>query len=102
MRIKEVRELITSAVLAERERCAGIGENIPSLDDPGERTDYGVGWKAAGRWLAIEIRSANPPSIKVIRPETAKLHPEKVTSETIVAGQGLVGDEIVDRKRMSI
>ena len=101
MRIKEVRELITGAVLAERERCALLAEkysdNAVRCPRKGRYTGGFTFWQ-----LSREIRSANPPSIKVIRPETAKLHPEQVTPETIVAGQGLVGDEIVDRKRMSL
>lgn len=42
------------------------------------------------------------PTVTVIRPETAALHPEKLSPHTIIAGQGLhpVTDEIIDRERL--
>ena len=85
MRIKQVRELITDAVLAERERCARIAENLRVLTRENFR---GVEFRDACDIIADTIRSANPPSIRVIRPETAvKL--SELPPGTIVAGQGL-------------
>lgn len=67
----KVRELIINAVLAERERCARIADDEPDI--------------------AAKIRSARPPQVKVIRPETAAKHPERVDSETIIAGASYAG-----------
>lgn len=88
--MKEVRAMLTDAIMAERERCAKICEDA----------DANL-FSGLGHRFAAEIRSANPPHIQVVRPETAVADPSKVTQHTIVAGQGLVGDEIVDRFRMS-
>ena len=73
MRIKQVRELLTESILTERLRCAGIAD------------------RHGARVVADEIRSARPPRIKVIRPETAVAHPERVDRETIVAGASYAG-----------
>lgn len=83
MRIKQVRELITDAVLAERERCAKIADaNDTECGDLGDKV---------ASLIAAEIRSARPPIIKVIRPETAAAHPERVDRDTIVAGASYAG-----------
>lgn len=52
--------------------------------------------------IATEILKLPIPTVTVVRPETAALHPEKVTSHTIIAGQGLhpVTDEIIDREKL--
>lgn len=92
--MKEVRALLVDAILAERERCARIADRHERYwgpeSDRGDTTER----------IASEIRSANPPQITVVRPETAVADPSKVTPHTIIAGQGLVVDEIVDRFRM--
>ena len=95
MRIPEVKALLERAILDERERCA--------------RTVERGGFVVGGAYqtfqedvlniVATAIRSQPPPSIRVIRPETAAQNPDLVTPHTIVAGQALIGDEIVDRKR---
>ena len=92
MRIKQVRELITDAVLAERERCARIAESAAVM------TDIEGAYKASMS-IAREIRSANPPTIKVIRPETA-IKLDALPPGTIVAGQGLdENDNIIGNGR---
>ncbi len=85
MRIKKVRELITDAILAERERCAKIADR--EADDPHASNPAA----ACAEAIAAEIRSANPPVIRVIRPETAEKQPELVTHETIIAGTSYAG-----------
>ena len=92
MRIKQVRELITDAVLAERERCARIAENNGL-----NCTDSFI--VEALVLVAQTIRSANPPTIKVIRPETA-IKLDALPPGTIVAGQGLdENDNIIGNGR---
>lgn len=86
--------MLTDAILTERERCAGIADASMA------RYSMNNLWANVAFEIAAEIRSANPPHIQVVRPETAVADPSKVTQHTIVAGQGLVGDEIVDRFRM--
>jgi hypothetical protein len=92
VKLSEVKQFIAAAVLEERERCAKIADKY-----------------VRGPWdhladIGKEIRSAEPPVITIIRPETAYAHPERVNSHTIVAGQALITDKrgeekIVDRKR---
>lgn len=93
MRIKEVTALIAQKVMEERERCAKICDAV--ADDPhGSNPEC-----AAAEFLASEIRSAPAPVFTVVRPETVAADPSKMTEHTIMAGQALVGDEIVDRYR---
>ena len=80
MRIKEFRVLVTNAILAERDRCASIAD------------------KHKARTVADEIRAARPPQIRVVRPETVAKDPSVLTPETLVAGEALIGDEIVRRR----
>jgi hypothetical protein len=80
VRIKEFRQRITDAILAERDRCARIAD------------------KHGSRIVADEIRAARPPQIRVVRPETVAKDPSILTPETLVAGEALIGDEIVRRR----
>lgn len=94
MKLKEIKPIIESAIAAEREKCARIVEEVrdahSQMDDEWYCCDHIVGL----------IRSLPPPSVRVMRPETAVLHPEKITSETLVAGQALVDDKIYDARDM--
>lgn len=90
MRMPEVKRQIEAAILAERERCAKIAQGSPAYFCDGFCREQ----------AAEEIRAQPRPSITILRPETAIQYPEKVTEHTIVAGQALIGEEIVDRFRM--
>lgn len=85
MRIGEVKKLITDAVLAERERCAKVALTYG--------TNMNATYFCIGREISDMILAARPPSIRVIRPETALKNPEALKPGTIVAGQTLDEDD---------
>lgn len=91
MKLAEVKQLIWRAVMDERERCAKFCDRQACGGD-----------EAVAEYLAGQIRSQPPVEITILRPETAVQHPEKVKAGTIVAGQALIGEEIVDRKRIGV
>lgn len=100
MKIKEITPILERALMAERERCAKIAESV-ALNSPSTWNHDAGDYREGGCLeIAAAIRALPPPSIKVIRPETAVLHPEKVTSETLIAGQALVDDKIYDARKM--
>lgn len=96
MRIKEVRALVTQAIMDERERCARIADKA-EMRVRELCNGYSNG---LAEGISREIRSANPPIIRVVRPETIAADPSKLTPGAIVAGQALIDDQIVDRHRM--
>lgn len=92
--------MLTDAILTERERCAKICGDMAAECLRHQERGNSLNAVLALTSAAGIIKSANPPHIQVVRPETAVAAPSKVTQHTIVAGQGLVDDEIVDRFRM--
>lgn len=87
MRIKALRPVIEQEIMRERERCARVCERMAeTLEGDGFARPYGSFTPAHLRAAAEEIRSANPPSIKVRRPETIAKNPELAVS-AIIAGQ---------------
>lgn len=77
MRIKALRPVIEQEIMRERERCARVCERMAYEKMWDYRTAVAI---------AEEIRSANPPSIKVRRPETIAKNP-KLAEGAIIAGQ---------------
>jgi hypothetical protein len=77
----------------ERERCARIAEKYERDAEEFETRRY-------CNAVAREIRAAAPPQVRVVRPETVAKNPAVLEPDTIVAGQALIDNEIVDRQRM--
>ena len=114
--VKEViQEQIEIAYRTAYENAARVAEDVREnqterdSDEAPEGSDLYYDLLDLGRTvdhhcdrIAERIRALPIPTVTVIRPETAALHPEKVTKHTIIAGQGLhpVTDEIIDRSTL--
>lgn len=99
MRMPEVKRQIEAAILAERRRCQEMVVGCTMTETAPIGPLYGAGWNGAVGFISQRLLDQPRPSITILRPETAIQYPEKVTEHTIVAGQALIDDRIVDRKR---
>jgi len=66
LKIQVFKTEVTRCILTERERCAKICD------------EYG----AIG--AALKIRSARPPSFRIVKPETVETYPELLKREDLV------------------
>lgn len=84
MKLPHIREMYKQSILIERERCAKVA--LKEIGRTGEGAEFSKGWNMACESIAEIIRSANPPSFRVVIPQTEVDHPEQMTPYTIVSG----------------
>lgn len=88
MKLPAVAQLVTEAILAERERCARVAIDVRD----GWALSNDPAWNAADE-IASGILSASPPVIKMVRPETVEKDPSILKPGVIVAGVALAKDD---------